>query len=148
MEMEESKPRFLRWFSTHLGGKRAAKGRNAIGSIFHNRSMKRVSSKFRPPVRAIEGKKKKKVAWVSLQGLLVDAEEATSSKVIKGELRREEAAAWELFTPLQRVIIVAVVAAASLHNRNQIEKLNRQLEMKVSLSLSLRNFKSLNFFDI
>ncbi|XXG60231.1 hypothetical protein AAC387_Pa04g2194 [Persea americana] len=104
--------------------------------------MKRVSSKFRPPLRAIEGKKKKKLAWVSLQGLLVGAEESTSSKAIKGDLRLEEAAAWELFTPLQRVVIVAVVAVAvadlHLNKRSQIARLRRQLEIKDQKLFSLR----------
>lgn len=72
------------------------------------------------------------VAWFSLQGRLVGAEEATSAAAIGGGLAgREEAVAWELFSPLQRVLLVAVVAAASNRSR-RIAQLQRSVQIRVS----------------
>ncbi|KAG6511330.1 hypothetical protein ZIOFF_029390 [Zingiber officinale] len=71
------------------------------------------------------------VAWFSLQGRLVGAEEATSAAAIGGGLAgREEAVAWELFSPLQRVLLVAVVAAASNRSR-RIAQLQRSVQIRV-----------------
>lgn len=78
------------------------------------------------------------VAWFSLQGRLVGAEEATSASAIGGRLEgREEAVAWELFSPLQRVLLVAVVAAASNRSR-RIAQLQRSVQIRVSDTFQLK----------
>ncbi|KAG2334209.1 hypothetical protein Bca52824_005389 [Brassica carinata] len=50
------------------------------------------------------------LAYLSLQGLLDEASSARS--IGGGGLSREEALAWELFTPYQRFLIVAVIGVA------------------------------------
>ncbi|XP_042383502.1 uncharacterized protein LOC121975740 [Zingiber officinale] len=78
------------------------------------------------------------VAWFSLQGRLVGAEEATSAAAIGGGLAgREEAVAWELFSPLQRVLLVAVVAAASNRSR-RIAQLQRSVQIRDEVLLSMQ----------
>lgn len=85
-----------------------------------------------PPAR-------KKLAWISLQGRLVGAEEATSARAVGGGLTLEEAAAWELFSPMQRVLAVAIVAAAAKESRNGrvISKLQRSVEIRVSFTIKI-----------
>ncbi|PIN06455.1 hypothetical protein CDL12_20991 [Handroanthus impetiginosus] len=91
----------------------------------------------KPAVRA-----KKQLAWVSLQGRLVGAEEATSAKTIdtNGAFTVKEAAAWELFTPIQRVLIVAVVAAATANSKKnqQILKLQKSVELRDQVLSSMQ----------
>lgn len=65
--------------------------------------------------------------WLSLDGLLVDVEAATTSKTI-GNLEPQEAVTWESFAPLQRVLLVAITAAAaagakqrSLHEMSRLQ---------------------------
>lgn len=91
----------------------------------------RLSSHFTrpsPPVSAV-----RKLAWVSLEGRLVNAEEASSSKTIKGWLSREEAAAWEMFTPIQRFLIVAVIGVATAESKKNrvISQLKKSVELRV-----------------
>ncbi|KAL8545203.1 hypothetical protein ACS0TY_005408 [Phlomoides rotata] len=96
-------------------------------------SPRRLSSCFRRPSEPVRSKRQ--LAWVSLQGRLVGAEEATSAKTIdrNGVLSPEAAAAWELFTPIQRVLTVGVVAAAA-HNSNK----NKEI-LKLQKSVDLRD---------
>uniref|UniRef100_A0A803L1I7 Uncharacterized protein n=1 Tax=Chenopodium quinoa TaxID=63459 RepID=A0A803L1I7_CHEQI len=58
-------------------------------SKLNNRRLSSQFSKPSSPIRA--GAKKKTLAWVSLQGRLVGADEATSAQAIDGGLSREEA---------------------------------------------------------
>ncbi|KAL3681120.1 hypothetical protein R1sor_024076 [Riccia sorocarpa] len=53
------------------------------------------------------------VAWLSLDGRLMNADTATSLNRIGGPLGGLEACVWEGLNPLQRVLIVAVAAAAA-----------------------------------
>lgn len=78
---------------------------------------------------------RRKLAWVSLQGRLVDAEEASSTRTIGGGLSPEETVAWELFSPLQRVLVVAIVAAASAGGTKsrQILQLQKSVDIRVGI---------------
>ncbi|KAF0928039.1 hypothetical protein E2562_037370 [Oryza meyeriana var. granulata] len=85
-----------------------------------------LTSRFREPASP------RRHAWVSLQGLLVGAEEATSAASAAPGLRPDEAVAWELFNPLHRVLLVATVAAASSrsHAARRIEQLQRSIHIR------------------
>ncbi|CAI0449990.1 unnamed protein product [Linum tenue] len=74
------------------------------------------------------------MAWLSLQGRMVNAEEASSSKSI-GLLGKEEALAWELFTPMQRFLIVAVIGVAASESRKNrtISQLKKSVELRDEL---------------
>lgn len=76
----------------------------------------------------------KQMAWVSLQGRLINAEEASSARAVGGGLSRDEAIAWELFSPVQRFLIVAVigVAAAESKKNRLILRLTKSVELRVS----------------
>jgi hypothetical protein len=73
-----------------------------------------------------------------LQGRLVGAEEAASAEVAAPGLPKDEAMAWELFSPLHRVLLVATVAAASSrsHAARRIEQLQRSIHYRVCFCLS------------
>lgn len=93
-------------------------------------SPRRLSSNFTRPSEPVS---RKKLAWVSLEGRLVNAEEASSARAVKGGLSREEAVAWELFSPVQRFLIVAVigVAAAESKKNSLISQLTKSVEFRV-----------------
>ncbi|KAL0371148.1 UNVERIFIED_CONTAM: hypothetical protein Sangu_0432900 [Sesamum angustifolium] len=65
-------------------------------------SPRRLSSYFTQPSKPVRAKRQ--LAWVSLQGRLVAAEEASTAKTVdrNGAFTAKEAVAWELFTPIQR----------------------------------------------
>ncbi|KAJ6799961.1 uncharacterized protein M6B38_204440 [Iris pallida] len=79
-------------------------------------------------------------AWLSLQGRLVGAEAATSARSIKGGLGREAAAAWELFSPAERVLLVAIVAAAAKESRREetIARLQRSVDIRDEVLLNMQ----------
>ncbi|CAI9106592.1 OLC1v1005784C1 [Oldenlandia corymbosa var. corymbosa] len=97
-------------------------------------SPRRLSSCFLEPNRPIRAGRQ--LAWVSLQGRLIGAEEASSAKSItRGNgsvLSPEEAISWELFTPIHRILIVAVIAVASANcQRNkEIIRLKKAVELR------------------
>ncbi|XP_064940870.1 uncharacterized protein LOC135594419 isoform X2 [Musa acuminata AAA Group] len=99
-------------------------------------SPRRLSGCFEEPSRPAL----KKIAWVSLQGRLVGAEEATSAGAIGGGLSADEAVAWDLFSPLHRVLVVAVVAAAAYNSKRarQIEQFQRSVELRDQVLLSMQ----------
>ncbi|KAL0459259.1 UNVERIFIED_CONTAM: hypothetical protein Slati_0553100 [Sesamum latifolium] len=103
-------------------------------------SPRRLSSCFTQPSKPVRAKRQ--LAWVSLQGRLVGAEEACSSKTVdrNGAFTAKEAVAWELFTPIQRVLIVAVVAAAAGRSakNNQIFRLQKSIELRDQVLLSMQ----------
>lgn len=100
-------------------------------SPYPNPSTRRLSSHFTPPTRPVRAVKH--LAWVSLQGRIVGAEEAASSKTIG--LRNKEAIAWEMFSPIHRVLIVAVIAVAAANSKKNklIVQLKKSVEIRVSL---------------
>lgn len=94
-----------------------------------------LASRFREPTAP------RRHAWVSLQGRLVDAEEASSAATPAPGLPPDEAVAWELFSPLHRVLLVATVAAASSrsHAARRIEQLQRSIDLRVCVCRSPRS---------
>ncbi|RID68377.1 hypothetical protein BRARA_C00536 [Brassica rapa] len=73
------------------------------------------------------------LAYLSLQGLLDEASSARS--IGGGGLSREEALAWELFTPYQRFLIVAIigVAAAESKKNGVIGQLQNSVDLRDQL---------------
>ncbi|XP_010257369.1 PREDICTED: uncharacterized protein LOC104597490 [Nelumbo nucifera] len=101
-------------------------------------SPRRLSSHFSapsPPIRSA-----RQLCWVSLQGRLVGAEECSSAKVVGGDFSREEAVAWELFSPIHRILIVAVVAVATADMKKfrQIWKLKRSVDLRDQILSSMQ----------
>ncbi|CAK7339296.1 unnamed protein product [Dovyalis caffra] len=91
-------------------------------------SRRRLSSHFTPN-RAVPSARR--LAWVSLQGRVVNAEEASSGKAIG--LSREDGVAWELFSPAQRFLIVAVIGVAVSESKKNgiINQLQKSVELRV-----------------
>ena len=90
---------------------------------------------------------RRNVAWISLQNRLIGAEEASCARNIGGSLSREESFAWDLFSPLQRVLAVAIVAAATANGEKsrQICQLQESVNVRVGIiSVSLRRFYNNN----
>nr|POF05513.1 hypothetical protein CFP56_18029 [Quercus suber] len=99
-------------------------------------STRRLSSNFSQPSRPIVSAKR--LAWVSLQGRLVNAEEASSAKTVG--LSRAEAVAWELFTPIQRFLIVAVIGVAVAESKKNrlIWQLTEAVELRDQVLSSMQ----------
>uniref|UniRef100_A0A453L4P0 Uncharacterized protein n=1 Tax=Aegilops tauschii subsp. strangulata TaxID=200361 RepID=A0A453L4P0_AEGTS len=93
-----------------------------------------LSSRFREPASP------RRHAWVSLQGRLVGAEEAASADAAAPGLPPDEATAWELFSPMHRVLLVATVAAASSrsHAARRIEQLQRSIHFRDEVLQSMQ----------
>ncbi|KAF9688680.1 hypothetical protein SADUNF_Sadunf01G0013300 [Salix dunnii] len=98
-------------------------------------SSRRLSSHFTPtrPVTSA-----RRLAWVSLRGRLENAEEASSANAIG--LRREEAVAWELFSPAQRFLIVAVIGVAVSESKKNgiINQLKESVELRDQVLTSMQ----------
>lgn len=77
------------------------------------------------------------MAWISLQGRLVNADEASSARTIGGGLTDELAFAWNLFPPIHRFLVVAVIGAAASLSRSkknrEIFNLKKSIELRVGL---------------
>ncbi|GJN33614.1 hypothetical protein PR202_gb22234 [Eleusine coracana subsp. coracana] len=93
-----------------------------------------LTSRFREPAAP------RRHAWVSLQGRLVGAEEASSAATAAPGLLPDEAVAWELFSPIHRVLLVATVAAASSrsHAARRIEQLQRSIHLRDEVLQSMQ----------
>lgn len=104
---------------------------------------RRLSSCFTQPSQPVRAKRQ--LAWVSLQGRLVGAEEASSSRAIGGGLSPEEAVAWDLFTPVQRVLVVAVIGAAASAANSKKNKRICELEKSVQLRVRFYLFLEPSF---
>lgn len=95
---------------------------------------RRLSSSFVPPNEPIQAAKQ--LSWLSFQGRLVGAEEATSAKAIAigGGLGLEERMGWAMFSPMQRVLVVAVIAVAVANSKKnqEILRLKTSVEIRVS----------------
>nr|GME12584.1 Kinesin-related protein [Ipomoea batatas] len=107
------------------------------------RLRRRLSSCFTQPSQPVRAKRQ--LAWVSLQGRLVGAEEASSSRAIGGGLSPEEAVAWDLFTPVQRVLVVAVIGAAASAANSKKNKRICELEKSVQLRVRFYLFLEPSF---
>nr|VDC86091.1 unnamed protein product [Brassica oleracea] len=73
------------------------------------------------------------LAYLSLQGLLDEASSARS--IGGGGLSREEALAWELFTPYQRFLIVAIIGVAAAESKKSgvIAQLQNSVDLRDQL---------------
>ncbi|KAK1259409.1 hypothetical protein QJS04_geneDACA010348 [Acorus gramineus] len=71
----------------------------------------------------------RRLSWVDLRGRMIGAQEATSARTIGGGLGRDETLAWELLSPLHRVLIVAVVAVAA--NRSRQDQILQNMQQKL-----------------
>ncbi|CAA7039874.1 unnamed protein product [Microthlaspi erraticum] len=82
----------------------------------------------------------RRLAHISLQGLLVNCDEASSARSIGGGLSREETLAWELFTPYQRFLIVAVIGAAAAESKKNgvIRQLQKSVDLRDQLLSSMQ----------
>ncbi|KAJ1702514.1 hypothetical protein LUZ63_002293 [Rhynchospora breviuscula] len=95
-----------------------------------SRSTSRLSSCYSEPSRPL-CVARTKLSWIMLQGRLVGVDGATSARAVGPGLTRNEAVAWELFSPLHRVLLVALVAAATAKFR--ASKKIKELEQSVDL---------------
>ncbi|KFK25530.1 hypothetical protein AALP_AA8G127100 [Arabis alpina] len=80
------------------------------------------------------------LAYISLHGLLVNSNETTSARSIGGGLSREETLAWELFTPYQRLLIVAVIGVAAAESKKNcvIRNLQKSVDLRDQLLSSMQ----------
>ncbi|CAL5433883.1 unnamed protein product [Camellia sinensis] len=101
-------------------------------------SPRRLSSHFTRPNRPVRAARQ--LAWVSLQGRLVGAEEASSARTIGGGLSPAEAVSWELFSPIHRILVVAVVAVAAANSKKnkQICQLRKSVQLRDQVLLSMQ----------
>ncbi|KAL2940850.1 SUMO-specific isopeptidase USPL1 [Bienertia sinuspersici] len=110
-------------------------------STLNRRRLSSQFSKPRSPIRAgVKKKSASSLAWISLQGRLVGAEEATRARAVGGLFSREEAVAWELFSPIHRVLIVAVVAvaAAKCEKNQQIFQLRKCVQLRDEILMNMQ----------
>ncbi|QHN94924.1 hypothetical protein HN51_042776 [Arachis hypogaea] len=99
---------------------------------------RRLSATFQRRSRIPVPSDKPPVAWISLQGRLVNAENASSARTVG--LTGEEALAWELFTPVQRFLLVAVIAVAVSESKKnkQIWNLKKSVELRDQVLSSMQ----------
>ncbi|KAM3693247.1 hypothetical protein ACJW30_08G151800 [Castanea mollissima] len=121
---------------TELGFETGGAALVSLAQFSSTPSARRLSSNFSQPSRPIISAKR--LAWVSLQGRLVNAEEASSAKTFG--LSRAEAVAWELFTPLQRFLIVAVIGVAVAESKKNrlIWQLTEAVELRDQVLSSMQ----------
>ncbi|KAJ4811191.1 inactive rhomboid protein [Rhynchospora pubera] len=95
------------------------------------RSTSRLSSCYSEPSRPARIARRK-LTWIMLQGRLVGVDGATSARAVGPGLTRNEAMAWELFSPLHRVLLVALVAAATAKFRasQKIKELEQSVDLR------------------
>lgn len=99
---------------------------------------RRLSSHFLKPHSPIpvQPASRRPLAWLSLQGRLVGAEEASSAEAVGvSGLSAGEVVAWELFSPIHRILIVAVVAvaAANSEKNREIHRLQKCVQLRVCI---------------
>ena len=84
----------------------------------------------------------KQLSSVPLQGRLVNAEEASLAWTIGGGLSSEQVMAWELFNPIQRFLIAAIigVVVAECQKNHHIWQLKKSMKQRVSLFHLLQSF--------
>lgn len=97
-------------------------------------SIRRLSTQFTRRCQPLQSSWR--LAYLSLQGLLVNSDEASSARSIGGGLSREESLAWELFTPYQRFLIVAVIGVAAAESKKNcvIRQLQNSVDLRVRIS--------------
>ncbi|KAG8471591.1 hypothetical protein CXB51_036246 [Gossypium anomalum] len=103
------------------------------------RRRRRLSVHFADPSRPVVSSATR-LARVSLQGRVVNAEEASSARTVGGGLACEEAVAWELFTPIERFLIVAVIGVATAESKKNwlISHLRKSVELRDEVLSSMQ----------
>ncbi|KAL9322932.1 hypothetical protein ACSQ67_010985 [Phaseolus vulgaris] len=101
-------------------------------------SRRRLSASFVERSRPVSSEKP--TAWLSLQGRLLNADEASSARTIGGGLSAELALAWNLFPPIQRFLVVAVIGAAAARSRKDLRicHLNKSVELRDQVLSSMQ----------
>lgn len=94
-------------------------------------SRRHLSASFVERSRPVSSEKP--TAWLSLQGRLLNADEASSARTIGGGLSAEQALAWNLFPPIHRFLVVAVIGAAVARSRKDLRicQLKKSVELRV-----------------
>ncbi|KAF9591761.1 hypothetical protein IFM89_007091 [Coptis chinensis] len=107
-------------------------------SNFSPSTPRRLSSQFNNPTRPINSSRR--LSWVSLQGRLVNADEASCGEAIKGGLSNDDIIAWDLFSPIHRVLVVAIIAITTneLRKNKQILSLRRAVDLRDQVLLSMQ----------
>ncbi|XP_020582300.1 uncharacterized protein LOC110025942 [Phalaenopsis equestris] len=90
----------------------------------------RLLTRFAEPHRPIISDHRQ-LDWIWLQSRSFGASEATSARAIGMGLGPEEAVVWKLFTPLQRVLLVALIAITSAERRRSQRILQLQLSVHI-----------------
>ncbi|KAG5114819.1 hypothetical protein AAZX31_13G323200 [Glycine max] len=106
-------------------------------------SRRRLSTSFveRSRLHFSSSEKLKPMAWVSLQGRLLNADEASSARTIGGGVfSAEQAIAWNLFPPIHRFLLVAVIGAAVARSRKdfQICQLKNSVQLRDQVLLNMQ----------
>ncbi|RZB84322.1 uncharacterized protein LOC114375170 [Glycine soja] len=106
-------------------------------------SRRRLSMSFveRSRLHVSSSEKLKPMAWVSLQGRLLNADEASSARTIGGGVfSAEQAIAWNLFPPIHRFLLVAVIGAAVARSRKdfQICQLKNSVQLRDQVLLNMQ----------
>ncbi|XP_020224581.1 uncharacterized protein LOC109806550 [Cajanus cajan] len=86
----------------------------------HTTSRRRLSTSFVERSRPVSSSEKP-MARISLQGRLLYAHEASAARTVGGGLSAEQAIAWNLFPPVHRFLIVAVIGAAVARSRKDLQ---------------------------
>ncbi|KAE8710603.1 histone H3.2 [Hibiscus syriacus] len=100
---------------------------------------RRLSTNFAKPSRPVVPSSRR-LSWLSLQGRLLNVEEASSARAIRGGLGREEAVAWELFSPIERFLIVAVIGVATVESKKNwlICQLKKSVQLRDEVLSSMQ----------
>ncbi|QCE09166.1 hypothetical protein DEO72_LG10g385 [Vigna unguiculata] len=101
-------------------------------------SRRRLSASFVERSRPVSSEKP--MAWLSLQGRLLNADEASSARTIGGGLSAEQALAWNLFPPIHRFLVVAVIGAAVARSRKDLRicHLEKSVELRDQVLSSMQ----------
>ncbi|CAJ1955606.1 unnamed protein product [Sphenostylis stenocarpa] len=101
-------------------------------------SRRRLSASFVERSRPISSEKP--TAWISLQGRLLNADEASSARTIGGGLSAEQALAWNLFPPICRFLVVAVIGTAVARSRKDLRicHLKKSVELRDQVLSSMQ----------
>uniref|UniRef100_A0A9I9CG08 Uncharacterized protein n=1 Tax=Cucumis melo TaxID=3656 RepID=A0A9I9CG08_CUCME len=110
----------------------------SFASPLHTPSHRRLSSNFTQPRLPIPFVRR--LSWVSLQGRLVNAEQASSVRSIGGGFGPGKAIAWQLFSPIEWFLIVVVigVAVSESKSNHQIGQLKQAVELRDQVLLSMQ----------
>ncbi|KAK7402218.1 hypothetical protein VNO78_14304 [Psophocarpus tetragonolobus] len=101
-------------------------------------SRRRLSACFVERSRPVSSEKP--MARISLQGRLLNADQASSARAIGGGFSAELALAWNLFPPIYRFLVVAVIGASVARARKDLQlfHLMKSVELRDQVLLSMQ----------